>query len=204
MVPQALALRSAAARSLSRRCRTETAREPARPSWRRSSVRSASDGERRAAEWLVARYAELGAEARIEAERRPRHLLVAARDRRGGRRRSAASRRCAAAGCSAAAARGARRRRARRRVSARASAGCARLLPSATTHNVVCELGPGRRRADRGRSSPTTTPPTPGSSSIPAIPETADRLRADRADRHQPAADGAGRRRRRCSPRRRR
>src|SRR5215217_1707342 len=29
---------------------------------------SASEGERRAAEWLVARYAELGAEARIEAE----------------------------------------------------------------------------------------------------------------------------------------
>src|SRR5690349_23674150 len=29
---------------------------------------SASDGERRAAEWLVARFAELGAEARIEAE----------------------------------------------------------------------------------------------------------------------------------------
>ena len=30
---------------------------------------SASDGERRAADWLVARYAELGAEARIEPER---------------------------------------------------------------------------------------------------------------------------------------
>ena len=29
---------------------------------------SASDGERRAAEWLVARFAALGAEARIEAE----------------------------------------------------------------------------------------------------------------------------------------
>ena len=29
---------------------------------------SASDGERQAAEWLVARFAELGAEARIEAE----------------------------------------------------------------------------------------------------------------------------------------
>src|SRR5215469_16403869 len=29
---------------------------------------SASEGERRAAEWLVARFAELGAEARIEAE----------------------------------------------------------------------------------------------------------------------------------------
>src|SRR3954451_16492452 len=29
---------------------------------------SASDGERRAAEWLVAQFAELGAEARIEAE----------------------------------------------------------------------------------------------------------------------------------------
>nr|MBA3866993.1 peptidase M28 [Solirubrobacterales bacterium] len=29
---------------------------------------SASEGERRAAEWLVERFAELGAEARIEAE----------------------------------------------------------------------------------------------------------------------------------------
>src|SRR3954463_4644907 len=44
--------------------------------WRRERLKelerierpSASDGERRAAEWLVAQLAELGAEARIEAE----------------------------------------------------------------------------------------------------------------------------------------
>lgn len=100
---------------------------------------SASEGERRAAEWLVARFGELGAEARIEAE--PAHGtywwplgLGAALGAIGG----------------IAALRG--RRLLGGALAAAAAAGMAsdyppgkrhlrRLLPRRTTYNVVCELG---------------------------------------------------------------
>jgi hypothetical protein len=101
---------------------------------------SASEGEREAAEWLVARLGELGAEALIETERAhgtywwPLGIGAAAGALAGlaalrGRRFTAA-----ALGSAAAAALadefppGARRLRAR--------------LPQSLTHNVVCELGP--------------------------------------------------------------
>jgi len=101
---------------------------------------SASEGERRAAEWLVERFAELGAEARIEAE--PAHGtywwplgLGAALGALGG----------------IAALRG--RRLFGGALAAAAAVGMAsdfppgkrllrRLLPRRTTYNVVCELGP--------------------------------------------------------------
>jgi hypothetical protein len=101
---------------------------------------SASEGERRAAEWLVERFAELGAEARIEAE--PAHGtywwplgIGAAFGALGG----------------IAALRG--RRLLGATIGATAAAGMAsdfppgkrylrRLLPRRTTYNVVCELGP--------------------------------------------------------------
>src|SRR3954449_2867667 len=100
---------------------------------------SASEGERRAAEWVVARFAELGAEARIEAE--PAHGtywwplgLGAALGVLGG----------------IAALRG--RRLLGTVLGATGAAGIAddfppwqrrlrRLLPKRTTYNVVCELG---------------------------------------------------------------
>jgi peptidase M28-like protein len=100
---------------------------------------SASEGERRAAEWLVERFAEHGAEARIEAE--PAHGtywwplgIGAALGALGG----------------IAALRG--RRLLGGAVAAAAAAGMAsdyppgrrwlrRLLPRRTTYNVVCELG---------------------------------------------------------------
>ncbi len=101
---------------------------------------SASEGEREAAEWLVTRLSELGAEALIETERAhgtywwPLGIGAAAGALAGlaalrGRRFTAA-----ALGSAAAAALadefppGARRLRAR--------------LPQSLTHNVVCELGP--------------------------------------------------------------
>lgn len=101
---------------------------------------SASEGERRAAEWLVERFAELGAEARIEAE--PAHGtywwplgIGAALGALGG----------------IAALRG--RRLLGGALAAGAAAGMAsdyppgkrwlrRALPGRTTYNVVCELGP--------------------------------------------------------------
>jgi hypothetical protein len=101
---------------------------------------SASEGERRAAEWLVARFAELGAPARIEAE--PAHGtywwplgIGAALGAIGG----------------IAALRG--RRLLGGALAAAAGAGVAsdyppgkrllrRFLPRRTTYNVVCELGP--------------------------------------------------------------
>jgi peptidase M28-like protein len=101
---------------------------------------SASEGERRAAEWLVGRFAELGAAARIEAE--PAHGTYwwplgvgAALGALGG----------------IAALRG--RRLLGAAVAAAATAGMAsdfppgkrllrRALPRRTTYNVVCELGP--------------------------------------------------------------
>ncbi len=101
---------------------------------------SASEGERRAAEWLVERFGELGAEARIEAE--PAHGtywwplgIGAALGALGG----------------IAALRG--RRLLGGALAAGAAAGMAsdfppgkrllrRALPRRTTYNVVCELGP--------------------------------------------------------------
>jgi hypothetical protein len=101
---------------------------------------SASEGERRAAEWLVARLGEAGAEARIEAE--PAHGtywwplgIGAALGALGG----------------IAALRG--RRLLGGALAAAAAAGMAsdyppgkrvirRFLPRRTTYNVVCELGP--------------------------------------------------------------
>jgi hypothetical protein len=106
---------------------------------------SASEGERRAAEWLVERFAELGAEARIEAE--PAHGtywwplglgaalgaiggLLALRGRRllGGALAAAA-----AGGMASDFPPGKRRLR--------------RALPRRTTYNVLCEAGPAE--ADR-------------------------------------------------------
>jgi Peptidase family M28 len=100
---------------------------------------SASDGERQAAEWLVARFAELGAEARIEAE--PAHgtywwplglgaalgVLGAVAGLRGRRLLGAALGAIGAAGIADDFPPGQRRLR--------------RVLPRRTTYNVVCELG---------------------------------------------------------------
>jgi hypothetical protein len=100
---------------------------------------SASDGERRAAEWLVSRFAELGAEARIEAE--PAHgtywwplgigaalgVLGAVAGLRGRRLLGAALGALGAAGIADDFPPGQRRLR--------------RVLPKRTTYNVVCELG---------------------------------------------------------------
>ena len=100
---------------------------------------SASDGERRAAEWLVAQLGELGAEARIEAE--DAHgtywwplgigaalgALGAAAALRGRRILGALLGTIGAAGMADDFPPGKRRLR--------------RLLPRRTTYNVVCELG---------------------------------------------------------------
>jgi hypothetical protein len=100
---------------------------------------SASEGERRAAEWLVARFAELGAEARIEAE--PAHgtywwplgiggglgAAAAIAALRGRRLLGATLGAVGAAGVVDDFPPGQRRLR--------------RILPKRTTYNVVCELG---------------------------------------------------------------
>jgi hypothetical protein len=100
---------------------------------------SASEGERRAAEWLVSRFAELGAEARIEAE--PAHgtywwplgigaalgVLGAVAGLRGRRLLGTALGAIGAAGIADDFPPGQRRLR--------------RFLPRRTTYNVVCELG---------------------------------------------------------------
>ncbi|HET7445999.1 MAG TPA: M28 family peptidase [Solirubrobacterales bacterium] len=100
---------------------------------------SASEGERRAAEWLVGKFAELGAEARIEAE--PAHgtywwplglgaglgALGALAALRGRRILGALLGAIGAAGIADDFPPGQRRLR--------------RLLPRRTTYNVVCELG---------------------------------------------------------------
>jgi hypothetical protein len=106
---------------------------------------SASEGERRAAEWLLERFAEIGAEARIEAE--PAHgtywwplgigaalgALGAALALRGRRLLGALLAATGAAGIAD------DFPPARRRLR--------RLLPRRTTYNVVCELGdPGAER----------------------------------------------------------
>jgi Peptidase family M28 len=100
---------------------------------------SASEGERRAAEWLVARFAELGAEARIEAE--PAHgtywwplgigaalgALSGIAALRGRRLLGTLLGALGAAGISDDFPPGQRRLR--------------RVLPRRTTYNVICELG---------------------------------------------------------------
>jgi len=100
---------------------------------------SASAGERRAAEWLVAQFAELGAEARIEAE--PAHgtywwplgigaglgALAAIAALRGRRLLGTVLGAVGAAGIADDFPPGQRRLR--------------RVLPERTTYNVVCELG---------------------------------------------------------------
>lgn len=100
---------------------------------------SASEGERRAAEWLVARFAEEGASARIEAE--PAHgtywwplglgaalgALGAVAGLRGRRLLGALLGAVGAAGIADDFPPGQRRLR--------------RVLPKRTTYNVVCELG---------------------------------------------------------------
>lgn len=101
---------------------------------------SASEGERRAAEWLVARFAELGAPARIEAE--PAHgtywwpLGIGAALGALGGIAALRGRRLLGGGLAAAAAAGmASDYPPGKRI-------LRRLLPRRTTYNVVCEIGP--------------------------------------------------------------
>lgn len=134
---------------------------------------SASEGERRAAEWLVERFAELGAEARIEAEDAHGTYwwplgIGAALGALGG----------------IAALRG--RRLLAGAVAGTAAAGMAsdfppgrrllrRLLPRRTTYNVVCELGP----ADAERTVVLIAHHDAAHSGLvfhPRLPEIADRL----------------------------
>jgi hypothetical protein len=134
---------------------------------------SASDGERQAAEWLVARFAELGAEARIEAE--PAHgtywwplglgaalgVLGAVAGLRGRRLLGAALGAIGAAGIADDFPPGQRRLR--------------RVLPKRTTYNVVCELGD----ADAERTVVVISHHDSAHSGLvfhPQIPLVADRL----------------------------
>jgi peptidase M28-like protein len=145
---------------------------------------SASEGERRAAEWLVERFGELGAEARIEAE--PAHGtywwplgIGAALGALGG----------------IAALRG--RRLLGGALAAAATAGMVsdyppgkrllrRALPRRTTYNVVCELGP----ADAERTVVLIAHHDAAHSGLvfhPALPKIADRLgMIERADTSPP------------------
>jgi hypothetical protein len=134
---------------------------------------SASEGERRAAEWLVARFGELGAEARIEAE--PAHgtywwplgigaalgALGGILGLRGRRLLGGALGGAAAAGMATDFPPGKRLIR--------------RLLPRRTTYNVVCELGP----ADAERSIVLIAHHDAAHSGLvfhPQLPHIADRL----------------------------
>jgi hypothetical protein len=134
---------------------------------------SASEGERRAAEWLVERFAELGAEARIEAE--PAHgtywwplgigaalgALGGIAALRGKRLRGGALAAAAAAGMASDFPPGKRLLR--------------RPLPRRTTYNVVCELGP----ADAERTIVLIAHHDAAHSGIvfhPQLPHIADRL----------------------------
>jgi len=134
---------------------------------------SASEGERRAAEWLVERFAELGAQARIEAE--PAHgtywwplgigaalgVLAGALALRGRRLPGALLGLAGAAGIADDFPPGQRRLR--------------RLLPRRTTYNVVCELGdPGAERTVVVISHHDA--PHSGLVFHPRLPELADRL----------------------------
>jgi len=134
---------------------------------------SASEGERRAAEWLVKRFAELGAEARIEAE--PAHgtywwplglgaalgALGGIAALRGRRLLSAALGIIGAAGIADDFPPGQRRLR--------------RPLPARTTYNVVCELGP----VDAARTMVIVAHHDAAHAGLvfhPALPKIADRL----------------------------
>jgi hypothetical protein len=101
---------------------------------------SASEGERRAAEWLIERFGELGAEARIEAE--PAHgtywwpLGIGAALGALGGLLSLRGQRLAGGALAAAAGAG---------IATDFPPGkrlIRRFLPRRTTYNVVCELGP--------------------------------------------------------------
>jgi acetylornithine deacetylase/succinyl-diaminopimelate desuccinylase-like protein len=145
---------------------------------------SASDGERRAAEWIVAQLAELGAEARIEAEDAhgtywwPQGIgaaLGALGAVAGLRGRRLLGTLLGAAGAAAIAddfPPGQRRLR--------------RLLPTRTTYNVVCELGD----PDAERTIVLSAHHDAAHSGLvfhPAIPELADRLgMLDRTDTSPP------------------
>ncbi len=134
---------------------------------------SASEGERRAAEWLVARFAELGADARIEAE--PAHgtywwplgigaalgALGGVAALRGRRLLGGALAGVAAAGMASDFPPGKRALR--------------RALPRRTTYNVVCELGP----ADAERTIVLIAHHDAAHSGLvfhPELPNIADRL----------------------------
>lgn len=134
---------------------------------------SASDGERKAAEWLVAQFAELGVEARIEAE--DAHgtywwplgigaamgALGAALTLRGRRLRGALLGAVGAAAIADDFPPGQRRLR--------------RFLPRRTTYNVVCELGDPEAERTVVLSAHHDAPHS-GLVFHPAIPELADRL----------------------------
>ncbi len=131
---------------------------------------SASEGERRAAEWLVGRFGELGAEARIEAE--PAHgtywwplglgaALGGMLGLRGRRLLGGALAGAAAAGMASDFPPGKRWLR--------------RLLPRRTTYNVLCELGP----ADAERTVVVIAHHDAAHSGLvfhPELPNIADRL----------------------------
>jgi Peptidase family M28 len=134
---------------------------------------SASEGERRAAEWLIQRFGELGAEARIEAE--PAHgtywwplgigaalgALGGILGLRGRRLLGGALAGAAAAGMASDFPPGKRLLR--------------RLLPRRTTYNVLCELGP----ADAERTVVVIAHHDAAHSGLvfhPELPNVADRL----------------------------
>jgi len=145
---------------------------------------SASEGERRAAEWIAGRFAELGAEARIEAE--PAHgtywwplgigaalgALGGLLGLRGRRLAGGALAGGAAAGMASDFPPGKRWIR--------------RLLPRRTTYNVVCELGP----AEADRTIVLIAHHDAAHSGIvfhPRLPHIADRLGLiDRSDTSPP------------------
>jgi hypothetical protein len=135
---------------------------------------SASDGERRAAEWLVERFAESGAEARIEAV--PAHgtywwpLGIGAALGAAGAVAALRGHRVVGAALGALGAAGIadefppQRRRLRRT-----------LLPTGTAYNVVCELGD----PEAERTVVITAHHDAAHSGVvfhPALPEIADRL----------------------------
>lgn len=145
---------------------------------------SASDGERQAAEWLVERFAELGAEARIEAESAhgtywwPLGIgaalgsLGAIAALRGRRLLGTLLAAIGAAGMADDFPPGQRRMR--------------RLLPTRTTYNVVCELGDPQAERTIVISAHHDAPHS-GLVFHPALPELADRLGLiDRSDTSPP------------------
>lgn len=134
---------------------------------------SASEGERRAAEWLAGRFGELGAQARIEAE--PAHgtywwpLGIGAALGALGGILGLRGRRVLGGGLAGAAAAG---------MASDFPPGkrlLRRLLPRRTTYNVVCELGP----ADAERTIVLIAHHDAAHSGIvfhPGLPGVADRL----------------------------